>query len=326
MPKARVRFWSAASLLAPLIGCTPSGDETPAKNSPGIDVAVSVDVVYGHKMGMALTFDVYQPQGSNGAAVLFINSGGYVSPAYSVQNEAVESSGHRFISKEEIPIEWHQQFSFEDLLAEGFTVFDIRHGSSPKFTLPEIVDDVRSAVRFVRAHAGKFQLDADRIGVWGPSAGGYLALMLGSSGDEGDATSPDPVARASSRVKAVAAYYPADVDFAALARLNPALSERLLQTLPALQIEPEVLETFVLRHHVSDDDAPVLIIYPEGDPLTADCEGMYAAFQSHGVESSVIAISGTGHVFMLDGVYHPHHAERAMAEMVAWFQRHLLGL
>ncbi|MCP4571413.1 MAG: hypothetical protein GY838_03605 [bacterium] len=46
---------------------------------------IDPDVTYGHKAGLALTFDVYRPASQNGAAVLFINSGGFRSPDFSRQ-------------------------------------------------------------------------------------------------------------------------------------------------------------------------------------------------------------------------------------------------
>ena len=91
------------------------------------------DVVYGHKDGMALTFDVFRPPGEpNGAGILFMVSGGWVS-RWTAPADA--------------------RSGFEPLLNRGFTVFSVRHGSSPRFTVPEAYADVQRAVRFVRLHA-----------------------------------------------------------------------------------------------------------------------------------------------------------------------------
>jgi len=305
----------AVIIMLPFVGCDSPRDEASRSES---SATIAVDVVYGHKAGMALTLDVYQPQESNGAAVLFMNSGGFVSPAYGIQYEVIGPSSYRFIRPEALPAPVYQQWRFEDLLTNGFTVFDVHHGSSPKFTLPEIVEDVKLAVRYVRAHAAGFGVDADRIGVWGPSAGGYLAVLLGTSGDDGDATADNAVDQTSSRVNAVVAYYPGGY-------YPP--SPEAVAGLPAVQIDEELLEPLLLRNHISTDDAPTLIIYGEedGPGITEDCEAMYSEFQRQGVESSLIAIPGTGHTFQLGDAYHSHHAERAMAELVAWFQQHLLN-
>ena len=73
---------------------------------------------------------------------------------------------------------------------------------------PAQIHDCKAAIRWVRANAARYGLDADRIGVWGESAGGHLALMLGVSGDvpelEGDI---GPNRGVSSRVAAVANFF-----------------------------------------------------------------------------------------------------------------------
>lgn len=109
-----------------------------------LPVEIDRDIVYGHKMGMALTFDVLQPAKANGAAVLFMVSGGWIS-RWSPPEQTVTR--------------------FDDLLQQGFTVFAVRHGSSPVFKVPDAVEDVRRATRFIRANAGRWEIDADRLGV-----------------------------------------------------------------------------------------------------------------------------------------------------------------
>ena len=125
------------------------------------DYAVTADVVYGHKAGMALFYDVLHPHEPNGAGVAFMVSGGWFSrwrpPARRVAR-------------------------FEHLLDAGFTVFAVHHGSAPRFKVPEAVEDVRRAVRHIRMQAADHGIDPDRIGVNGGSAGGHLSLMLGLAG------------------------------------------------------------------------------------------------------------------------------------------------
>ncbi len=119
---------------------------------------ITPDVVYGHKAGMALTFDVIQPKKPNGAGVMFMVSGGWVSfwipPETIVSPHAPELLKH-----------------FKDLVDRGYTLFIVRHGSSPQFKVPEAVDDVRRAARYIRLHAADFGVDPERIGVCGGSAG-----------------------------------------------------------------------------------------------------------------------------------------------------------
>src|SRR5687767_8014668 len=147
------------------------------------------DVVYGRKHGVALTMDVFTPEkNANGAAAVFVVSGGWVSA-----HEFIDFAGPGFL---------------HELLGRGYTVFAVVHGSQPKYTIPEILQDMHRAVRFVRHNAKEYGIDPDRIGIYGGSAGGHLSLMQATAGDTGDAAAKDPVERASSRVQAVACFYP----------------------------------------------------------------------------------------------------------------------
>ena len=261
----------------------------------GQEVAVTPDVVYGHKYGMALTFDVFTPASASGAAVLNMVSGGWRS-------------------------QWRphdvSQQRYQALLDAGFTVFAVRHGSSPKYAIPEIVPDVRRAVRYIRLNARQLGVDPNRLGVWGGSAGGHLSLMLGNASDGGDPSSEDPVLKVSDRVAAVVAYYP-PVDLRPRAR---AASPDITNTrFPALNFDGSEVSAYSPIIHVSADDPPTLLIHGDSDALVdvSNSHEIYAAFQEHGVESKVIIIPGADHGFRGED------AELATAAMVEWFVDHL---
>ena len=148
------------------------------------------DVIYGRKFGTALTLDAFQPQAPNGAAVLFLVSGGWVSNHASVNAR-----------------------NYEVFLSRGYTVFAIVHGSQPRFVVPEIMEDIHRAARFVRANARRFGIDPQRIGVTGTSSGGHLSLLLALMGGPGKPDAKDPIDRESSAVQAVACFCP-PTDFA----------------------------------------------------------------------------------------------------------------
>ena len=89
--------------------------------------SITSDVVYGHKAGMALTFDVFKPAGeANGVGILNMVSGGWRS-----RWRAPEQAQERY----------------QALLDQGFTVFSIRHGSSPRFNVPEAYADVTQDIQ-----------------------------------------------------------------------------------------------------------------------------------------------------------------------------------
>ena len=119
------------------------------------------DVIYARKHGTALTMDVFTPKkNANGAAAILVVSGGW-------------SSARKFPA----------EFVFVDeLLTRGYTVFAVVHGSQPQYTVPEIIQDVNRAVRFIRHHARDYKIDPNRLGIYGASSGGHLALMQAMAG------------------------------------------------------------------------------------------------------------------------------------------------
>ena len=143
------------------------------------------DVVYGRKFGTALTLDVFQPARTNGAGLLFLVSGGFFS-----SHEAINPG------------------MLKPFLDRGYTVFAVVHGSQPKFAIPEIVQDIHRAVRFVRFSAARYGIQPHRLGITGASAGGHLSLTLGTQGGPGRPDAKDPIDRESSAVHAVACFFP----------------------------------------------------------------------------------------------------------------------
>jgi acetyl esterase/lipase len=260
---------------------------------PARQPALTTDVVYGYKDGLALTLDVHRPAQPNGAGVIAIVSGGWQS---SVEISRPMVGG--YLS----PL----------LNAKGFTVFAVRHGSSPRYPMSAIVSDVRRAVRFIRQHAGEYSVDPNRIGVWGASAGGQLALLLGTTADSGDPSASDAVLRESSRVSAVVAWFPA-TDLSRWRNKSAFPATATLTEAEAAQYSP--------IRFVSSGAAPSLIVHGDADTTVPIVEGetMHAALTKAGVPASFIRIEGAGHGF--GGA----DLERVNAAMVQWFEQHLRG-
>jgi len=262
------------------------------------DVEIIPDVVYGHKDGLAMTFDVIKPKtNANGAAVVFMVSGGWVSTW-----APPELTANRF----------------DALLKKGFTVIAVRHGSSPKYLIPDIVSDVRLAIRFIRHNAAQWGVDPERLGVHGASAGGHLSLVLATTSDKGDPAAKDAILRESDRVASVVAYFP-PVDLRAWARgLAPAGPEARI--FPALNFEREKAADYSPIVHVTKDDPPTLLIHGDKDPLVpiSHSQDLYKVMQQTGVKSEFITIPGAVHGFT------GADAERANAAMVAWFEQTLI--
>jgi len=263
----------------------------PSLPAQSVQPKITPDVVYGHKDGLAMTFDVFTPAAANGAGVLFMVSGGWVSTWM-----APETAFRRF----------------EPLLAKGFTVFSVRHGSSPRYKVPDASADVERAVRYIKLNASALGVDPARLGAYGGSAGGHLSLMLGLDPDAGNPQSRDAVLRAPSGVAAVVAWFP-PVDL----RGWTGPSDRF----PALDFAAAQAPSVSPIDFVSKDDPPVLLIHGDADQLVpiAHSERLRTALTSAGVTVDFVTIPGGDH-----GFTNPAHSQRALELTLAWFERYLL--
>ncbi len=258
---------------------------------------VEADVVYGHKDGLALTLDVYTPKAEpNGAAILFMVSGGW----YSRWAPPAQAK----------PM-------FQPYLDKGYTMIAVRHGSSPRYSIPEAVADVRLAVRFVRHNAKRFQLDPGRLGVMGMSAGGHLALMLGTTGED-RSTSAKGLAAVSSRVAAVVAIVPPTDLRVAVWEAPESLPA--YRNYPALNLPLKEAGENSPLVQVSSDDAPSLVIMGGKDTLVPPKHGHWIdeAFETTGVEHKLLVFKGAGH-----GLQGPENRARMILESGNWFDRYM---
>ncbi|MEL6105679.1 MAG: alpha/beta hydrolase [Planctomycetota bacterium] len=255
------------------------------------------EVIYGHKDGLALTYDVFEPAQPNGAAVVFIVSGGWR-------------------SKWTPPNETRQVIAPFQLA--GFTCYAVRHGSSPRYSIAEAVSDVRRAIRNIRRSAEEESLDPARIGVVGMSAGGHLTLMLATTGDDGDPNAEDIVDRSSSRIAAGVALVPPS-DITEYVWSTPGLHERY-RGYPGLNISKEAARDVSPFYFVTPDDAPCLVISGGKDELVPPKQGrqIHEKMRDIGVESKFVLYESAGHDLggNFAGVY---------LEALQWFQKHLLA-
>jgi acetyl esterase/lipase len=273
------------------------------------------DVIYGRKYGTALTMDVFTPKkDAKGIGVILVVSGGFRSSHESIQPAFVRP-----------------------LTDRGYTVFAVVHGSQPRFTVPEIVEDMNRAVRFIRHHAKDYGIDPARIGVCGASAGGHLSLMLGTAGAPGDPDAKDPVDRESSRVQAVACFFPPTdllnygktghrlihaIDHGRPYRPAYDYYELDKQTNVWVPItDPVKLEQIAREispvYHVTSDDPPTLIIHGDKDQVVPlqQSELIAEKLKSAGVEAKLIVKKGAGHGW-------PTLGQDAVA-FIDWFDAHL---
>lgn len=254
------------------------------------DTQVQADVVYGHKDGMALVYSVLQPENANGAAIVFMVSGGW----YSRWSE---------------PGVYENMFA--DMLESGFTVIPVHHGSAPRYHVPDAYADVSRAIRHIKMNADSLAIDPNRIGVTGGSAGGHLSLMLGLASDAGVASHRDPVMQHSNDVAAVVAYFP-PVDLQEIAGPN--------DRFPALDFDVSGAAAISPILHADAGDPPTLLIHGDADDLVdiSASEIMFAEFKEQKVVSDFIVIPGGQHGFRGE------NAVTANKARLEWFKKYLL--
>jgi acetyl esterase/lipase len=272
------------------------------------------DVIYGRKSGMALTMDVFAPkEKANGRGIIWCVSGGW----FSAKPGGV-GPGQEFVNR-------------------GYTVFAVTHGSTPKFSIPEVLDDMHRAVRFIKANARKYNVDPDRLGITGGSAGGHLSLMQGCAPKPGNPKAKDAVERQSSKVAAVACFFPptdflnygkpgevalgvgtlknfqAPFDFRTYDPQNRALVP-ITDEKKRLEIGKQISPAY----HVSKDSAPALISHGDADLLVPiqQSELIIAKFKESGVPCELV---------VRKGAVHGGPAFANDAKLFAdWFDKHLL--
>jgi acetyl esterase/lipase len=273
------------------------------------------DVIYGRKFGTALTMDVLVPKkNSNGIGVIYVVSGGWYS--------AREIAFPYFVT---------------ELTGRGYTVFAVVHGSQPKFTIPEILEDMHRAVRFIRYHAKDYHINPDRLGITGASAGGHLSLMQGVGGKLGDVKARDPVDRSSSQVQAVACFFP-PTDFLNYGKAGEkALGSGILSGFKApfefqefdrqsgafVRITDDKKREEIGRkispvNLVTKGAPPTMIIHGDADKLVPiqQAQIMIDKLKEAGVSAELVVKKGGGHGWA--------HWEKDLKAVGDWFDKYLL--
>jgi acetyl esterase/lipase len=206
------------------------------------DATIQRGLVYKQVNGAVLTLDLYCPEKVSGPlpVIVWIHGGGW-----------------RNGRKEKCPA--------VALVQDGYAVASIDYRLSRTAPFPAQIEDCKAAVRWLRANAAKYNLDADRIGVWGMSAGGHLAALLGTSGGVPELEGSGDNMQYSSRVQAVCDVA-GPADLSAMTNLGP---KRMFAIEALLGGPPETDKAKAIAaspiHYVSKDDPPFLIVHGEAD-------------------------------------------------------------
>jgi acetyl esterase/lipase len=189
------------------------------------------------------------------------------------------------------------------LATRGYAVASVSYRlSQGKKTevFPAALHDCKAAVRWLRVNAWRFGCDPDRIGVWGASAGGHIAALVGSVQDDAELEGSVGITTVSSRVQAVCLLFPA-TDLVNLEEEHDdhwqinLVASALLHGKPS--DKPELARAASPITHVSKDDAPFCFIHGTADAIIpyTQSERMHKALIACGVDSTLVLIEGMPH-------------------------------
>lgn len=259
------------------------------------DRRIEMDMVYSKVAGESLMMDVYFPEKSPkpSPAVLVIHGGAWMSGKRSDVADIAKT-----------------------LADQGFVAATTSYRLAPKYKWPTMLDDVQTAVRFLRKNAENFHLDPAKIGSCGASAGGHLALLLGFRDTAG---SPLEYPGLSSRTQAVFNIF-GPTDFR---RDFPASIDPLIVTLLGKKKEnaSEELRQASPVHWITKESAPVFTLHGDADPLVpvAQSKWLKERLDAAGVKNELLVVPKMGH-----GVDRSKPEQlKGMLAGAEWLKKHL---
>lgn len=288
-----VTFGAASSSLPePRIGAKPVlEDRYPERrvSFPG-GVTGLADQTYATMSGFRpLTLDLYLParQASGGApAIIYVHGGGWTS-GHTRHAGAFEN--------------WPEVLA--SIAATGYVVASVNYRLSAEAASPAAEHDVKSAVRWLRAHAARYNVDKGRVGIWGGSAGGQLAALAGTScGVQAlePSAADDKAPVESDCVQAVVAWYGVfDLTPLASTGVPPPTVASYLGCEEGSCSEDKIAPASAIRF-VDRSDPPFLLIHGALDKTVAlsQSEKFHAALLAGAVKSQLLVLPDVDHSFV----------------------------
>lgn len=242
--------------------------QLPTPSAKAQEVSVMEDVPFSEEHDLRM--DVYMPSGEGPfPGVMVIHGGGWFRGGKSLFAEEAQYLAER-----------------------GFVAFAITYRLAPENPFPAALDDVQASVEFVREHSEEFNLDPDRVGALGGSAGGHLAAMLATVGEG--------ARNEGSRVAAAVSWSgPMDLEATFQLSRNPQkVAERMSDFLDcdlvnSLDECQDVLQEASPISQVDPTDAPLFLTNAEREPIPLQqAVSMAEALAEAGVEHQLVEILG----------------------------------
>jgi acetyl esterase/lipase len=191
-----------------------------------------------------------------------------------------------------------------EMTARGYLVVSVNYRLYPTGRYPAMIEDVKCAIRFLRAHAGEYNLDSNRIAAVGISAGGHLAALVGTS-EASTGMNVGEYLDQSSRVQAVVAMAPVTD----LTRTFPNVDIELMRQVGF--VEDNIAQASPITH-VTADDPPFLLIHGDRDEVVPveQSQRMYDRLVETNVPAQLVIIQNGRHSLTApDGSARPTLAE-----------------
>lgn len=277
------------------------------------------EFVYGRKDGMGLLMTHVKPKvESNGKAIISVQAGSWFSNFMMVERG----------------VYYKRQY-----LDKGYNVFMVVLGSQPRYAIPDQIEDLKRAVRYIRYNAKQLGIDPDHIGIEGGSAGGHLSLAIATADERINADANDPVDRVSSRVQAAAVLFP-PTDFfnwglPGVAMINAREQQTQARVYGAFDFRvwnsatityDPVTDTSARNkigkeispiYSVSSDDPPIFIIHGDADMVVPvqQSQSFVAKLKEAGIPNNFIIKKG--------GRHNADDLKPELNQLVDWFDKYL---
>jgi acetyl esterase/lipase len=233
------------------------------------DVTSVRDLRYATADGADLFLDLHLPSAPDAPLVVYAHGGGFT------LGDKADGEKERLVQ----------------LARRGVAVASINYRLATQALFPAQVDDMRAAVRWLRGHGDEHGLRTDRVGVWGASAGGYLATMTALSSDDDE-----------SAVQAAVIWF-APSDLASSARRSP-LERQIL--FPPFELtvlggdttpDADLVQRSSALAHVTPSAPPFLIAHGDSDRIVppSESKALHDALARAGVPSTLTCVAGAGH-------------------------------